>query len=67
MKFYLPDWEDRVDPSFNFQSDTYSIGHNENPYGNDIYAHQLYDGKSPYDGIYELFHHFNVDSSSLVA
>ena len=51
MKFYLPDWEDRVDPSFNFQSDTYSIGHNENPYGNDIYAHQLYDGKSPYDGI----------------
>lgn len=51
MKFYLPDWEDRVDPSFDFQNDTYSSGHRENPYGNDIYAHQLYDGNSPYDGL----------------
>jgi hypothetical protein len=51
MKFYLPDWEDRVDPLFDFQNDTYSTGHKKNPYSNDIYAHQLYDGKSPYDGI----------------
>jgi hypothetical protein len=50
MKFYLPDWEDRLDPDFDFVNDEYSEGHKENPYLYDIYAHQLFE-KPPYDGI----------------
>jgi hypothetical protein len=50
MKFYLPDWEDRLDPDFDFSSDDFSKGHKENPYMHDIYAHQLFK-KPPYDGI----------------
>lgn len=51
MKFFLPDWEDRVDPSFSFKSDEYSEGHRKNQYLNDKYAHQVYSSKSPYDGM----------------
>ncbi|MBU7036497.1 MAG: queuine/other tRNA-ribosyltransferase [Theionarchaea archaeon] len=43
MKFYLPDWEDRLDPDFDFANDEYSEGHKENPYTYDMYAHQLFD------------------------
>ncbi|MEM0134597.1 MAG: tRNA-guanine transglycosylase DpdA [Thermoplasmatales archaeon] len=51
MKFFLPDWEDRVDPNFDFKYDRYSEGHNEDPYSNDVYAHQIYESSLPYDGI----------------
>ena len=51
LKFYLPDWEDRVDPHFNFPNDTFSEGHIRSPYDNDCYAHQIYSDKQPYDGI----------------
>lgn len=50
LKYFLPDWEDRLDPNFDFVNDKYSEKHKENPYENDIYAHQLYE-KHPYDGI----------------
>lgn len=50
LKYFLPDWEDRLDPDFNFATDKYSKKHNEDPYNHDIYAHQLFD-KPPYDGI----------------
>ncbi|MFA4956710.1 MAG: tRNA-guanine transglycosylase DpdA [Candidatus Methanoperedens sp.] len=50
LKYFLPDWEDRLDPDFNFATDKYSEKHNEDPYNHDIYAHQLFD-KPLYDGI----------------
>jgi hypothetical protein len=51
MKFFLPDWEDRVDPGFSFVEDMFSRKHDKNPYVNDVYAHQLYRSSLPYDGI----------------
>jgi len=50
LKYFLPDWEDRLDPDFNFITDKYSKKHDKDPYNNDIYAHQLFD-KPPHDGI----------------
>ena len=52
MKFFLPDWEDRVDPNFNFRKDKYSREHDADPYKNDVYAHKLYERQQlPYDGV----------------
>jgi hypothetical protein len=51
MKFFLPDWEDRLDPNFDFPTDKYSQAHELDCYQNDIYAHQLYDLSPPYDGL----------------
>ena len=41
LKYFLPDWEDRLDPDFNFIKDTYSKKHKDNPYEHDVYVHQL--------------------------
>ncbi len=35
MKFFLPDWEDRVDPGFNFEKDEYSKEHDRGIIWND--------------------------------
>lgn len=48
-KYFLPDWEDRLDPNFNFNNDEFSSEHRNNPYKNDIYIHQLFH-KAPIDG-----------------
>ena len=50
IKYFLPDWEDRLDPNFDFINDEYSEGHKKNPYENDVYAHQIFK-EPPYDGI----------------
>lgn len=50
IDYYLPDWEDRLDPDYNFQKDEYSPSHTKNPYSNDVYAHNILD-PAPYDGI----------------
>jgi len=50
LKYFLPDWEDRLDPNFDFDNDKYSELHKENPYEHDVYAHQLF-REVPYDGI----------------
>lgn len=50
MKYFIPDWEDRLDPEFDFISDEYSNGHKENPYQHDVYAHHIFK-RPPYDGI----------------
>jgi hypothetical protein len=60
MKFFLPDWEDRVDPNFEFVNDEFSPGHVNNSYKNDVYAHQIYSKKPVYDGI--LFSLSNFES-----
>ena len=50
MKFYLPYWEDKLDPDFDFVSDNFSNGHNENPFMYDKYIHEISD-IAPYNGI----------------
>jgi hypothetical protein len=50
MKYFLPDWEDRLDPDFDFIGDIYSKKHKRNPYEHDVYAHQMFK-QPPYDGI----------------
>jgi hypothetical protein len=50
LKYFLPDWEDRLDPDFDFINDKYSDSHRNNPYEHDVYAHQIFK-KPPYDGI----------------
>jgi len=50
LKYFLPDWDDRLDQDFDFINDSYSVGHIKDPYGHDSYAHQLLD-YPPYDGL----------------
>ena len=50
LKYFLPDWEDRLDPDFDFIGDIYSKKHKRNPYEHDVYAHQLFK-EPPYDGV----------------
>jgi len=42
LKYFLPDWEDRLDPNFDFIGDKFSKNHKKNPYKNDVYAHQMF-------------------------
>lgn len=50
MKYFLPDWEDRLDPEFDFANDDFSPAHRKNPYKHDVYAHQIF-SEPPYNGI----------------
>lgn len=50
IKFFVPDWEDRVDPGFDFQNDEFSRAYKKDPYKNGVYAHQIFENP-PYDGI----------------
>jgi hypothetical protein len=43
----MPDWEDKVDPSFDFQADMYTPNRDVSA---DIYAHEVFEA-SPYDGV----------------
>ena len=47
----MPDWEDRIDPDFDFFNDSYSEEHKLNPYEHDQYSHQIYKSEPPYDGV----------------
>ncbi|MBI4546373.1 MAG: queuine/other tRNA-ribosyltransferase [Ignavibacteriae bacterium] len=49
MKYFLPDWEDRLDPKFDFETDEYSRDRAE-AYESDVYAHQVFKDP-PCDGI----------------
>lgn len=46
--FYLPEWDDRVDPNYDFPSDAHTSG--RDPYRDDRYAHEMY-GAPVADGI----------------
>ena len=48
MKLFVPDWDDRVDPGYDFITDRHTL--NRNPYRDDLYAHELM-GVSAYDGV----------------
>ena len=47
MKYFMPDWKDKVDPTFNFQSDTFTP---DRDILEDSYAHEILQ-TPPYDGI----------------
>ena len=47
MKYFLPDWDDRVDPGFDFKTDKPTLVRTPR---DDKYAHELFDEKV-YDGI----------------
>lgn len=49
IKYFIPDWDDRYDPEFDFISDNYSARHQEDT-NNDVYAHEMFE-QPPYDGI----------------
>jgi queuine/archaeosine tRNA-ribosyltransferase len=48
MLFFLPDWDDRVDPLFDFEKD--EVTPNRDPYKHDAYHYELY-GSLNCDGI----------------
>ncbi len=48
MKFFVPDWDDRVDPGYDFLTDRFSLV--RDPYEDDLYAHELLKERI-YDGI----------------
>lgn len=50
LKYFIPEWDDRVDPDFHYESDTHSGGRGD--WSNEVYAHQIYQETGPnYDGI----------------
>ena len=49
MKFFLPDWEDRIDLNYDFLNDHFSPQHKKGSYENDSYAHEILE--NPYDGV----------------
>ena len=48
LKFIMPDWDDYLDPNFNFEKDEFSADKRQR---NDIYLHELLGNDVPYDGI----------------
>lgn len=48
MHYFIPEWDDRVSPDYNFLTDT--APENRDPYADDVYAHELYPTPN-YDGV----------------
>lgn len=48
MRFFLPDWDDRVDPGYDFETDRFTLV--RDPYRDDCYAHELL-AEPVYDGL----------------
>ncbi len=48
MRYFIPEWDDRVDPNYDFISDTSEPG--RDTYRDDVYAHEIYPTPN-YDGI----------------
>lgn len=49
IKYYIPEWDDRVDPAYDFILDTHNRKGSD-PYQHDVYAHEIY-GQPNYDGV----------------
>jgi hypothetical protein len=48
LSYFIPDWDDLVDPDYDFVSDQHS--HGRGHWSNNVYAHQLYRAPA-YDGL----------------
>jgi hypothetical protein len=52
MKYFIPEWDDRVDPKYEFIDDVHSKIHYENPLQNDVYIWDIFGlEKVPIDGV----------------
>ncbi|MDB9525231.1 tRNA-guanine transglycosylase DpdA [Oscillatoria sp. CS-180] len=58
MQYYIPEWDDHVDPNYDFLNDRLTPG--RDPHHDEVYAHQIYNTPN-YDGI--LVSKVVVDSS----
>lgn len=58
LRFFLPDWDDRLDEGFDFRTETHSGGMSS--WTNEVYAHQVFK-RPPYDGL--LASRVNIDGS----
>jgi hypothetical protein len=48
----VPEWNDRVDPNYDFVSDSHSDAHNQDPALNDVYMWEIFGiNKVPFDGL----------------
>jgi hypothetical protein len=48
MQYFIPEWDDRVDPKYDFHNDVLTPG--RDTYEDEVYAHQIY-SQPNYDGI----------------
>jgi hypothetical protein len=48
LRFFIPDWDDVVDPGYNFETDQGTP--NKRRYDDEVYAHQIYEQPN-YDGL----------------
>ena len=48
LRYFIPEWDDYVDPDFDFENDVHSGGSGD--WSNEVYAHQMYPEPN-YDGI----------------
>jgi hypothetical protein len=48
LRYFIPEWDDLVDPDYDFLTDTHSGG--SGCWGNEVYAHQMYPEPN-YDGL----------------
>lgn len=48
LRFFLPEWDDRVDPDYDFVQDRHHSGVGD--WANEVYAHQMYPAPN-YDGL----------------
>jgi len=60
MRYFIPDWDDLVDPDYIFETDTGKIG--KRKYEDEVYAHQIY-AKPNYDGL--LFSKSTVEDGAV--
>jgi len=52
VKYFIPEWNDRVDPKYDFTSDTPSTEHSKDPKHNDVYMWDIFGMDNvPVDGV----------------
>ncbi|MCY6493399.1 tRNA-guanine transglycosylase DpdA [Leptolyngbya sp. GGD] len=50
MQYFIPEWDDRVDPQYNFLTDSFSPDRHDS-YADDVYAHEIFSPTPNYDGV----------------
>jgi len=52
VRYFIPEWDDRVDPKYDFMNDVHSREHEEDPIKNDVYIWNIFGlNKVPIDGV----------------
>ena len=52
MKYFIPEWDDRVDPKYDFVNDAHSEEHKKDPINNDVYMWNIFGLENvPIDGV----------------